>query len=148
MKDIIKPLYHTKYRNLSHARLDFHDFLKELNISIKKNIPKEYWFNIKMKDHFLDRLMDRKANPDYIKKIIKDSFHRNICEILYFKTISNKDNSRICLTDTVNHVFLSYDKEYNSFTLRSFFHNPERVASKLNPEFTISPVRKMKFDEY
>lgn len=144
----MKPLYRLNYRNLSHARIDFTEFLKELNIHIKKNIPKEHWFTVKLKDHFLDRLMDRKADPNYIKKIIRDAFNRKLCEIIYFKNNPDKLNNRICFTDSVNHVFLSCDLDSNSFTLRTFVQNGDRKESLLNPEFTIKPFSKLIGDEY
>ncbi len=144
----MKPLYKLQYRNRSHARLDFSDFIKDINTYLRNTLPKNIKLNVQLKDHFLDRLMDRDADPNYIKKIIRMALERNLCEIIYFANMTNREGIRICFSDTINHVFLSYDEVKKSLTLRSFFKNSERNIPKLNPEFTVCPTSKKIGDEF
>lgn len=148
MKEKIKPLYQVRYRNRSHARMDFGDFMKNLNKSLKEKLPADKQIRVQVTDHFLDRLMDRSADPEYIKKIVSSTFERNLCEIFYFMHSDHIGGVRMCFTDQINHIQVSYDRDRGVFTLRTFIHNPERHEAKLNPEFTIYPFRKQLGDNY
>lgn len=135
-KDEIQ-LYKPVYRNRSHARLDFADWLRDLNDKIKKELPPELCFRVSVKDHFLDRIMDRKADPRHIKKLIEDTIQKKMCEILFFGALETSF-PRMVFTDSIHHVMTTWLSNSRSIVLRSYFFNTHRHEG-LNPEFTLNP---------
>lgn len=77
-------LYKPKFRNRTHARMEFSDWQKELNRKIRQQMPPELCFRVAIRDHFLDRLMDREADSRHVKKLIEDTIQKKMCEILFF----------------------------------------------------------------
>lgn len=130
-------LYKPKFRNRTHARMDFSDWARDLNRKIKQQMPPELCFRVVVRDHFLDRLIDREADPRHIKKMIEDTIQNRMCEILFFGAL-NTDFPRMVFTDTIHHVMTTWSEHDRSIILRSYFLNGAR-HSGLNPEFTLNP---------
>lgn len=130
-------LFQPKYRNRSHARMDFGDWQRELNRKIKRQMPEDLCFSVSVRDHFLDRLMDREADPRHVKKLIEDTIQKRMCEILFFGALQ-KDFPRMVFTDTIHHVMTTWSEHNRTIILRSYFWNPDRLEG-MNPEFTLNP---------
>jgi len=118
-------LFKPVYRNRSHARLDFGDFQKEINTHLRSILPYHLQFKVSFSDHFLDRIMDRKADPRHIKKMIWDTLDKKICEILYF-TVVEKPNPRMTFTDTIHYVMSSWVQHSKTLVFRTYVYNPNR----------------------
>lgn len=130
-------LYKPKYRNRTHARMDFSDWQKELNRKIRLQMPPELCFRVAVREHFLDRLIDREADPRHVKKLIEDTIQKKMCEILFFGAL-NKDFPRMVFTDTIHHVMSTWSNHDRCIVLRSYFLNSDRLVGQ-NPEFTLNP---------
>lgn len=130
-------LYKPKFRNRSHARMDFGDWQKELNRKIKQQMPANLCFSVSVRDHFLDRLIDREADPRHIKKLIEDTIQKKMCEILFFGAL-HTSIPRMVFTDSIHHVMTTWSDHNRTIIVRSYFLNADRLVG-LNPEFTLNP---------
>ena len=143
-----QSLYKPVYRNRSHLRMDFTEFTKSVNNYLQKTLPTHLKFRVVLRDHFYDRLMDREADTRHIKKLIFDAVKKNLCEILYFSELKEKDSNRMVFTDTINHVFTSFDTDNRLLVIRTYFHNPNRKTAIAIPEFLVHPFQNRIADEF
>lgn len=130
-------LYKPKFRNRTHARMEFSDWQKELNRKLRKQMPADLCFSVSISDHFLDRLIDREADSRHVKKLIEDTIQLKMCEILFFGAL-NKDFPRMVFTDSIHHVMTTWSDHNRTIILRSYVLNDNRHVG-LNPEFTLNP---------
>jgi ATP-dependent Clp protease ATP-binding subunit ClpA len=130
-------LYKPKFRNRTHARMEFSDWQKELNRNLRKQMPADLCFSVAIRDHFLDRLIDREADSRHVKKLIEDTIQLKMCEILFFGALK-KDFPRMVFTDSIHHVMTTWSDHNRTIILRSYVLNDNRHVG-LNPEFTLNP---------
>lgn len=130
-------LYKPKFRNRTHARMEFSDWQKELNRKIRNQMPPELCFSVSIRDHFLDRLIDREADSRHVKKLIEDTIQKKMCEILFFGALE-KDFPRMVFTDSIHHVMTTWAAHNRTIILRSYVLNADRHVG-INPEFTLNP---------
>lgn len=130
-------LYKPKFRNRTHARMEFSDWQKELNRKLRKQMPADLCFSVSIRDHFLDRLIDREADSRHVKKLIEDTIQLKMCEILFFGALK-KDFPRMVFTDSIHHVMTTWSDHNRTIILRSYVLNDNRHVG-LNPEFTLNP---------
>lgn len=126
-----------EYRNRSHARMDFSRFVHDVNRYLQDTLPAELRFRMVIRDHFYDRLMDRKADPKHIKELIMTTIQKKLCQILYFAVVE-KESPRLIFTDSIHHVMATWNEHDRSIVIRTYMYQPDRHMGKTK-EFSLNP---------